>query len=84
MNGMPRPLIELWNDNHGNVLALTLAGILIAGASILAYEQTRFKPVGFPDANSIQGQPSSPRGVIGEGDELLIDITMPRTIPERS
>jgi uncharacterized protein (DUF2141 family) len=72
--GMPRPLSELWKENHGNALVTTLVIILIVGASILAYEQTRFTPVGFPDAKSIQGQRGAP-SVANENDQLVLEIT---------
>jgi len=51
---MPKPLLELWKENHGNLLLATLIAIVLVGSSILLYEQNRFIPVSFPDASSIQ------------------------------
>ena len=71
---MRLPLIELWKENHGNVLLVTLLGILIVGASILFYEQNRFKPVRFPDGNLLPGQGRTTL-TSSEDEALLIEIT---------
>lgn len=47
--GMP----TLWEENHGNLLLAFVASIFVIGASILAYNQTRFVPPRFPESQSI-------------------------------
>ncbi len=44
----------LWRDNGGNLLAVLVGLILIAGAAVIAYRQHRFVPPRFPPERSIQ------------------------------
>ena len=50
------------------MLLATCLGILILGSCVLVYKQTRFEPVGFPDARFIQSQ----RAGESEGSPRLI------------
>ncbi len=49
----PIPTKSVWQENHGNLLLAFSAIVLIGGAVILMYRQSRFVPVRFPDSDSI-------------------------------
>ncbi len=52
--GRSADLPTVWQENHGNLLMGFVVSILVVGAGILAYQQTRFVPPRFPESNSIQ------------------------------
>ncbi|TWU26186.1 hypothetical protein Pla52o_00380 [Novipirellula galeiformis] len=44
---------SLWAQNHGNVLLVFLAGLIVAGSGMLLYRQSRSVAPGFPNARRI-------------------------------
>lgn len=44
---------DQWNENHGTLLMIFAAGILLAGLAILTFQQIRFRKPAFPSYESI-------------------------------
>ncbi|MCG8652655.1 MAG: DUF2141 domain-containing protein [Pirellulales bacterium] len=81
-NNDPQPFEAptLWQENHGNLLLVFMAFIVIAGASILIYRQTRFVPPRFPDGKLIQNQQLDQSNAATS----LIDLQQPAVVVEVS
>lgn len=67
---------SLWQENHGNLLLAFLGAIFLVGASILAFNQNRFVPVGFPDGGAIK-EPTDSQLAIAQLDKnsILVKVT---------
>jgi hypothetical protein len=42
-----------WQENHGNLLLVFMAIVIVIGSCILLYRQNRFVPVRFPESEMI-------------------------------
>lgn len=69
----------VWHDNHIGIILTVMAVILLVGAAVLAYRQSRFQPPRFPDASTFQTSSRQPMvdsvaGKIPASEALTINV----------
>ncbi|QDT03617.1 hypothetical protein K227x_20010 [Rubripirellula lacrimiformis] len=64
--------LTVWQENHGNLLLVFFAVILLIGALILLYRQNRFVPVRFPEADAIDNPTESAVSNPANADEGIV------------